>query len=186
MKTFAAILAAGVATSATAQTELNLCIQEGPLGSWTMTAELENPTGTILAVISDLGFVMTGSDFANFSYNSAFDSDFFGPATVNVSAGQVDFLGGNTIPPLNNAAGTDDSNPLAIATFDATTVDSFAFVGQVGGAYTGVPFPVTFVYQDANGNLGDTAYRVEIKPIPAPASAALLGLGGLAAARRRR
>ncbi|GAB5496194.1 MAG: hypothetical protein Phyf2KO_12740 [Phycisphaerales bacterium] len=185
MKTFAALVAAGVATSASAQTEL--CILVAPTGNgdeWAITAELFNPTGTVLATIADLGFVMNGTNISNFSYNSAFDSDFFGPATVNVSASQVDFLGGNTLPPLNNAAGPDSTNPLAIATFNADDVASLSLVGQVTGAYTGVPFPIILTYQDAQGNAGDTPY--EIKIVPAPASAALLGLGGLAAARRRR
>ena len=185
MKTFAALVAAGVATSASAQTELNICIEEVSLGSWNITAELKNPTGTVLAAVADLGFSMSGSNISNFSYNSAFDSDFFGPASVTATASQVDFLGGNTLPPLNNAAGPDSSNPLAIGSFNADSVDSFALVGQVTGAYTGVPFPIILTYQDANGGAGDTPVNIEIKPIPAPASAALLGLGGLAAARRR-
>ena len=149
MKTFAALVAAGVATSASAQTELCITIQPTAPGSWEMFAELLNPTGSVLATIADLGFVMNGVNISNFSYNSAFDSDFFGPATVSVSATQVDFLGGNTLPPLNNAAGPDSSNPLAIATFDADDVTSASLVGQVTGAYTGVPFPVILTYQDA-------------------------------------
>lgn len=185
MKTFAALIAAGVATSASAQTELCVTIQPTGNGSeWSITAELLNPTGSLRAAIADLGFVMNGEGFGNFSYNSAFDSDFFGAATVSVTGTQVDFLGGNTLPPLNNAGGPDGSNPLAIATFDADSVSSFAFVGQVTGAYVGSPFDTILIYQDALGAAGDTPYQIKI--VPAPASAALLGLGGLAAVRRRR
>lgn len=186
MKTFAALIAAGVATSATAQTELNLCVEETSLGSWQITAELLNPTGTIVATIADLRFNMTGTNISNFSYNAAFDSDFFGPAVVNASSTSVDFEGYNTLPPLNNANGPDSSNPLFIGQFNAETVTDFSFVGQNNGAYSGSPFPIILTYQTAAGTAGDTPYTIEIKPIPAPASAALLGLGGLAAARRRR
>lgn len=186
MKTFAALIAAGVATSAAAQTELNICVEETSVGTWTVNAELLNPTGNIVATIADLGFTMTGTNISNFSYNAAFDSDFFGPANVNASATSVSFVGYNTLPPLNNANGPDSSNPLFIAQFDADSVDSFVLDGQVNGAYSGTPFPIILTYQTAAGTAGDTPYTIEIKPIPAPASAALLGLGGLAAARRRR
>ncbi len=185
MKTFAALIAAGVATSAAAQTEL--CIEIAPTGNgntWAVNAELLNPTGNIVATIADLGFTMTGTNIANFSYNAAFDSDFFGPANVNASSTSVSFVGYNTLPPLNNANGPDSSNPLFIAQFDADSVDSFVLDGQVNGAYSGTPFPIILTYQTAAGTAGDTPYQIKI--VPAPASAALLGLGGLAAARRRR
>jgi MYXO-CTERM domain-containing protein len=184
MKTFAAILAAGVATSASAQTELCITAATADGTNWTLTAELLNPTGSVLAAVADLGFTMSGSGFANFAYNAAFDSDFFGPAAVTVTGTSVDFLGGNTLPPLNNAGGVDSSNPLAIATFTADSVSGMVLNGQVTGAYAGVPFPVILTYQDANGGAGDTPWSFKV--VPAPASAALLGLGGLAAARRRR
>jgi len=183
MKTFAALVAAGVAASASAQS-LDILVQPTGGGSWTIDATLSNPTGTIVAVISDLNFTMTGADIANFSYNSAFDSTFFGNATVTASATQVSFGGTNTLPPLNNAGGPDSSNPLHIATFDASSVSDLVVNGQFTGAYAGAPFPVVFFYQNANGSAGPVPYTVTI--IPAPASAALLGLGGLAAIRRRR
>ncbi len=186
MKTFAVLVAAGVAASASAQTEMVVCVQEGPLGSWTVTAELSNPTGTLRAAVSDLAFTMNGTGIANFSYNSAFDSTFFGPAAVTTSATQVTFSGTNTLPPLNNPGGPDSSNPLSIASFDAASVGSFVINGQFSGAYVGVPFDNVFFYQNANGTAGTVPFRVDIKPVPAPASAALLGLGGLAAIRRRR
>lgn len=186
MKTFAALVAAGVAASASAQTELCIIAETSDGTNWSLYAELLNPTGTVLAAISDLGFTMAGENFANFSYNSAFDSDFFGAATVSVSASSVDFLGGNTLPPLNNAGGPDSSNPLQIATFTADSVDELGFVlnGQVTGAYVSSPFPIILTYQTATGGAGDTPWSFKV--IPAPASAALLGLGGLAAVRRRR
>lgn len=185
MKTFAALVAAGVAASASAQS-LDINIVEGPAGSWTASAVLNAPTGTIRAVISDLAFTMNGAGIANFSYNSAFDSTFFGAATVTASATQVNFSGTNTLPPLNNPGGPDSSNPLSIATFNASSVSSFTVNGQMTGAYVAAPFDNVFFYQNANGTAGTVPFSVNIVPVPAPASAALLGLGGLAAIRRRR
>ncbi len=170
------------APAANAQTELCVLIETTNGTDWTITAELLNPASTVLAVISDLGFNMSGSGFDDFSYNPAFDSMFFGPATVGVTDGQVDFLGGNTIPPLNNDGGPDSSNPLHIASFTATEVTDFAFVGQVNGAYAGVPFPVILTYQNMNG--GNTPYSIKIVPAPASA-AAFFGVAGLAFRRRR-
>jgi len=186
MKTFAAILAAGVATSAAAQPELCITALTTDGMNWTLTAELLNPTDAILATISDLGFTMGGTNFANFTYNAAFDSDFFGPAVVNATASSITFQGTNTLPPLNNAGGIDSSNPLAIGSFTADDVDpnGFTLNGQVTGAYPGAPFPNVFFYQLADGSPGDVAWSFKV--VPAPASAALLGLGGLAAMRRRR
>lgn len=184
MKTFAALVAAGVAASASAQS-LDINIVEGPAGSWTASAVLNAPTGTIRAVISDLAFTMGGSGLSGFSYNSAFDSTFFGAASVTASATQVNFSGANTLPPLNNPGGPDSSNPLALFTVNGN-VTSFAVNGQMTGAYTGVPFDNVFFYQTAQGTPGTVPFSVNIIPVPAPASAALLGLGGLAAIRRRR
>lgn len=167
---------------ANAQTELCVLIKTTNGTDWTITAELLNPASTVLAVISDLGFAMNGSGFANFRYNLAFESDFFGAPIVNVSPDQIDFLGGNNIPPLNNDGGPDSSNPLHIASFTATDVDSFAFVGEVNGAYVGVPFPVILTYQGAN--YSDTPYSIKIVPAPASA-AAFVGVAGLALMRRR-
>lgn len=173
--------------TAAQNTELVITLSGFSHTGGTITARLVHPTGTILAVISDLGFRMTGQNISNFQYNSAFDSDFFGPASVVTSSTSVDFLGGNIIPPLNNAGGTDDSNPLAIATFNAENINSFELVGQVTGAYAGVPFPNVFNYQNADGSVGDMPYRIEnYYNWPTPSSSVLLFLAAAGASRRRR
>lgn len=167
-----------------AQTYLELCITPDTSFRWHLTAELINPEGTVLATVADLGFTMSGSNFSNVEYNSAFDSEFFGDADLTVGFASIDFLGGNTLPPLNNAGGPDSSNPLHIMSFDADSVDSFRLVGQVTGAYVGSPFPTILTYQDALGNAGNTPYTFLC--IPAPGSASLLAIVCVAATRRRR
>jgi hypothetical protein len=182
-----AALLATTASVAAAQTELCIVAETTDGTNWALTAELLNPTGTVLAVIADLGFTFQATNIGNFEYNSAFDSDFFGDATVSVTSTSVDFLGSNTLPPLNNGAGVDSSNPLVIATFTADSIDehSFDLIGQVTGAYAGVPFPQILFYQNADGNAGDTAWT-GFKVLPAPSTASLMCPCGLAASRRRR
>ena len=75
------------------------------------------------------------------------------------------------------------------------TISSFlTIIGQFSGAYEGSPFADVFFYQNANGSQGTVPFRgpnllempfLEIV-IPAPASVSLLGIGALAACRRRR
>jgi len=149
-----------------------------------MSAVLNNPAGTIRAVISDLAFTITASNITNFTYNPAFDSTFFGPATVNITSTSLTFSGTNTLPPLNNPGGPDASNPLQIATFNATSnIENAVINGQMTGAYAGAPFPDVFFYQNADGSPGSVPYSV---CIPTPASATMLGVIGMAAMRRRR
>ncbi len=185
MKTFAALVVAGAAASVSAQS-LNINIIEGPADFFTMFAVLNNPAGTIRAVISDLAFTITASNITNFSYNPAFDSTFFGPATVNVTSTSLDFSGTNTLPPLGNPGGPDQSNPLQIATFNATSwITNFEINGQMTGAYVGVPFDNVFFYQNADGSPGSVPFRLYYYP-PAPGSASLLALAGIGTMRRRR
>ncbi len=188
MKNFAAIALAGSALMADAQsTELNFYIYPTGNGNeWLMEAELDNPTGTVLATIADLGFTLTGTNISDFEYNSAFDSDFFGDADVTVTSEQIDFIGNNALPPLNNSGGTDSSNPLRIATFQADRVNSFDLVGQVTGAYTGIPFPEILFYQNADGTPGTTRWCYFFNCTPTPGTATALFMGCALVARRRR
>lgn len=67
---------------------------------------------------------------------------------------------------------------------DTVNEPSFEFVGVAGGgAFNGPSITVTNPGQGTEFAAISNLYYV---PVPAPASAALLGLGGLAAARRRR
>lgn len=218
---FVAGCAVAASTAAHAQTELEFrfeqnvyIVEPGDTITVTLMAELLNPTDTVLATVADMGFNLTfgGTDLTieNNEFAPAFDSDFFGPANDGVVSGDsiIGALGGNTLPPLNNAGGPDSSNPLTIYSFDVVIPlnplqssyrmeeSDFELAGQVTGAYAGTPFPTILTYQDAQGNPGDTPYRfndflplddiLHISVVPAPASSvALLGLGALAARRRR-
>ena len=202
------------ASSVSAQTELVINIlpssptaMPGDTVTFTMTAELINPASTVLATVADIGFNLSfgGTDLilSNNDFSPSFDSDFFGPAADGVVSGDsiIGASGGNTLPPLNNAGGVHSSNPLTIFTFDATvpldttqsayTLSSFELVGQVTGAYAGVPFPTILTYQTAQGDAGDTPWSGPFLTagfivIPAPMSSlALLGAGALTARRRR-
>ncbi len=184
----------------------------GDVVTWTLYAELVNlPPGlTILATVSDIGFDLsfgTESDIviSNNMFAPAFDSTFFGPADDGQVVGTeiLGAMGANTLPPLNNPGGPDSSNPLVIYTLDTLITDDTprsiaaypTIHGQFSGAYEGTPFPYVFFYQNPNGTPGTVPFgllplfaypRLDIVPIPAPASVAPIGLGAIAGVRRRR
>ena len=196
--TFVCLGAGLIACPVLAQTSLEIRMSfvefvDGGDALYSIEATLQNPTSSIRAIISDLAFTIDWTDLRDFQYNPAFDSTFFGPASVSVTPTQINFSGTNTLPPLNNPGGPDGSNPLQIATFVG---DDFSFVpfitpqltinGQLSGAYVSSPFDDVFFYQNADGSPGTVPFRAYFDYIPAPASAALLGFAGIAVMRRRR
>ena len=195
---FAWIGAGIVALPTLAQTELQIRMSfvdfvAGGDALYSIDAMLLNPTSTIRTIISDLDFTIDWTDMRDFQYNPAFDSAFFGPASVSVTPTQINFSGTNTLPPLNNPGGPDGSNPLHIATFVG---DDFSFVpfivpqltinGQLSGAYVGTPFDNVFFYQNADGTPGTVAFTAYFDYIPAPATLAMIPLAGAVGLRRRR
>ncbi|MEO1534190.1 MAG: PEP-CTERM sorting domain-containing protein [Planctomycetota bacterium] len=185
MKTFALIAIAGVASSATAQ---DLCIlvddSDGD-GEWTITAEfLGTPPSDLVQAWADASFVLAGDDAITInSFNPSYNTS-LGPATITDNGtNTVGFVGN-----ANSFFGTPDAtNPLAVADFSyagSFEALSLTLVGQNSAIFVLPPFGDVRLYQDAQGNAGTLSF--EVKVVPAPASAALLGLGGLAAARRRR
>ncbi len=188
MKTLALIAAAGMASTAAAQ---DLCITVAPDGlggnGWTIEAELLTaPPSPIIQIWANAGFQLSGDGAINItSYNASYDTT-LGDAVLTDN-------GTNTVGFTGDADGTgffgtpDASNPLAVAsfTYDGTfQALGMSLVGQNSAIFDLPPFNDIRLYQDAQGNAGSLSF--EIKIIPAPASAALLGLGGLAAVRRRR
>ena len=183
MKTFALIALAGVASNATAQ-DMIICVEEVSAGSWEITAEfVSNPPATIDQLWADTSFDLNGSAITINSYNPSYDTTLGNAVITGNGSDSVNFTGNS-----NAFFGTPDpSNPLAVLSFTASSVDSLVLTGQNSALFDdGSAFGLVELYQSALGEPGTRTWAVEIKPIPAPASAALLGLGGLAAARRRR
>lgn len=162
------VLSVGIALTASgtaAQAELEISICEGRIGLFYITAELLNPEHDVLAVLGDLQYQITGQNITSFQYNDAYDSEFFGPASVSITPGTLEFSGGNVLPPLNNVDGPDTSNPIYLGTLTADSLDSIALVGQNTGAYQVQPgdtFPQILVYQHTNGAQGNTYYSIDV------------------------
>jgi hypothetical protein len=193
MKTVALIALAGVASTATAQ---DLTITIAPTGgdNWSVTAQysgaLPGAATAIDAVWSDASFNISGDAPITFGtgWNPGFTSALFGdPAITNDGSNSVTWVGVQPGAPLG---APDASNPLFVDdfTYAGTAAGlSAELVGQNTALFSGdplQPFGTIALYQDAQGNAGELTFEIVI--VPAPASAALLGLGGLAAVRRRR
>ncbi|HED54300.1 MAG TPA: hypothetical protein ENJ00_08880 [Phycisphaerales bacterium] len=211
MRTKTVLMAAGVVAAGTAsaqQTSLNIHIQAvdtilapGDSTDFHIWVELLDPTGTVLAAVSNISFDLTfgGSPLtiSNNDFSPSFDSVFFGPAIDGVVTGDsiIGAQGTNTLPPLNNPSGVDSSNPLSIYSFSVDTTNSsfgaytpsMTINNQFDGAYTGSPFPDVFFYQLADGSPGSVPFNIiadTIFVVPAPATG-MLALMGLAILRRR-
>jgi hypothetical protein len=189
MKTFALLAAAGLASAASAQ-DIVITINpiEGTINA-AFQGTLPAANGAVAQVWSDIGIRLTGDagiTVANFSPSYTSFLDPTGPDVTGNGTNNVLFVASAGGPlfgtPFNN------SNPF--------TPFSFTYGGSFG-AFTATlvsqntlfttlpaPFGGAFNFQNANGTPGPLSFRIDI--VPAPATAALLGLGGLAAARRRR
>lgn len=183
-----ALTVAAIAGSASAQTELIIRVEQDRLYRGRITAELINPTSPLIAAVSDLSFTLSGTNITSFVHNPAFDSDFFGPASVSITPNTVEFSGQNTLPPLSNAGGVDSSNPLLIANIEALFIWNIQINGQMTGAYDNAPFVNVFFYQNADGTAGSVPYSVliDVAWMPTPGTATLIGMGGIIGLRRRR
>ncbi|MCA9272350.1 MAG: hypothetical protein KDA31_04820 [Phycisphaerales bacterium] len=182
-------IAAPVSGQGQLQEQLVISVNEVSQGSWEVYGELQNPQSVIDAAIWDLHFLLEGSNLSNFSYNTAFDSDFFGPPEIMLSPTSIEFEGINPGGPLRNADGPDSSNPLFLVSFNADSVSDFELVGQNSGSYVGTPtfpFGILFLYQNANGSPGTVPFQIEVNPIPTSGTCAVAGLVGLQLLRRRR
>ncbi len=195
MKTFAFVALAGVAASVSAQ-DLVVCVDDlDGDGRWIVTAQFNGtiPAGNtgIGTIWSDTSFVI-GGDGSNISFvpgsdNPAYTSGLFG-GPVLVEGANASFVGLMAASPIGSP---DPSNPLSVVDFEyfGDPRDlTVSLTGQNTALFVGnpnEPFGTIRTYLDVFNNPGQFTFDVVIK-IPAPASAALLGLGGLAAARRRR
>jgi hypothetical protein len=190
MKTLALLAAAGVASSAAAQADLVVCVEEVSAGNWTVSAQYFGPIlGTAISQIwSDTSVRLTGNGNIDIgAFNNSYNSFFGPPVITGDNTGNVTFVGAAPGPLLGGVF--DPSNPMFVFNFTyggTAGALTFNLIGQNTAFFAQPPFGNPVNYQNANGTPGALSFAVVIKPIPAPATAALLGLGGLAAARRRR
>lgn len=185
MKTAAILAVAGVAAAAAAQSiTINVAdatLNVGDTTTVTMTAGYGGSDFAIAGVGTSL--IGGGDNWSDMSLIAPMD----GPGTSaglasgngvdGIIAGQLNF------PPAGIYA--DDTNPIAFwsATYTASAEGVFDLTSET------TRFDV-YVARDSSlsesrlGDLREGAATITV--VPAPASLALLGLGGLAAARRRR
>lgn len=183
MKTAAMILAAGIASSAVAQD--NTIVVDPFAGTVNITYNGALP---VQQLWSDISVRITGNGAINILSESPNYTDDLTPAGADISGDgstSVEFVG-NAGGSLFNGTHTPD-NPWSPFTFSyAGDLGGFGFelFNQNTNTFVQAPFgnPINMI--NGNGSAGPQSYEVII--VPAPASAALLGLGGLAAIRRRR
>ena len=148
-------------------TDVNVTLKTGA-HTWAddMEISLRSPSGTVVVLMQDAG----GSD--DIAGSLTFDDQ---------AAGMIDDATGTF-----TGSGTYQPSVYSTATTTApapTGVGLSAFNGEnANGTWS------LFVFDDAGGDTGafSDGWNIELTVIPAPASAALLGLGGIAAIRRRR
>lgn len=181
MNKFALIAAAGFAGTASAQL-VCITVDATDLNAVTVTYEIDGTdaavAGNTALQVLDAGLRFTGGTTVSSDFNPTFAQ--LGPiAEVGLGTADYNFQGTNQGFPPFGAPSFD--NPILVGTFvlsgdvavELVNVNSIIAFGTPGDNGFG-----EFIALDAN--------NTEIKYIPAPATAGLLGLGGLAAARRRR
>lgn len=186
MKSIAIITVAGLAATASAQsiavdfsasaTEINV----GDTVSWTVS-------------VSFTGYADASAYFGGFVGDFIASDNGLGTAGNIVS----NMAGNATTPTANGASveginifhsallGTDDnSNPIAIMTFDVVADAEGILDYGAAGVWSQFGSDFIFATPDEFTNPDMSSDRVNI--VPAPGALALVGLGGLVAARRRK
>lgn len=207
-KTIAIAALAGLAAAATAQTQLNITLTpdrdsvvEGETVRFTVFTEFENLLSG--GVFSPL-VAFTTQVTSNGSAATLSGSGFTGPAAISGPGGtldQSDWAAGHFVivadgsgqPVFNISNGAFELGYFDI-TFDTVgeygiSLDSIG--GQVVAAFLAANVPSFWFADDfpANPTAADflaTVNTATITVVPTPGAAALLGLGGVAALRRRR
>ena len=191
MNRIATLAIAGLATAATAQ-------------SVTLHFDLDSNPGDAAVVEAGVGDVLSWTVWASFTGfdNGAYFGGFVGafnannPGAAAVSNIAVLLAGSATTPMANggnveninmfNSAllGTDDSsNPIAIMTFDTEVLSAEGFNYFTDGTTSVFPDGGIFTLPTEFNSVSIISDSVVV---PAPGAAAVLGLGGLVAVRRRR
>lgn len=210
MRSVSIIVAAGLAFSASAQDHNHLSVNTDGTTTNINAGYLASETDWGIAG----GYVTYQGEIAEYHTHDFHDgfhfglaatltSDFFA-ATGNLDGGDfyyeiVGFAavdGGSATEAFwgEEAHGGHEGFEIIASSLGATRLDRSFHVGFGGhphGQLTGVNgegvYDITLVAWDASGVYGDSApVTLRIEAVPAPASAALMGLAGLAAIRRRR
>ena len=190
-KAFALVAVAGIATAASAQS-INIEVADGDLGPGestlvTLSAGYGAGDYAIAGIATDFISSVGSDGWSDVQLLAPMD----GPGTSagapsgtgvdGIIAGQLNF------PPAGIYA--DSTNPIAFwtATYTAPAVVDDPFTVDLSTDTSRFDVYVARDSSRSESRLGDlTEGAGAINVVPAPASLALLGLGGLAAARRRR
>lgn len=211
MKNAVAIIVAGFALSAAAQDHNHLSVNTD--GTTTSINAGYYASETDWSIGGD-GYVHYMGEIAEYHTHDYHDGYYFGQtatltsdfyfASGNLDGGDfyyeiVGFAavdGGSATEAFwgEEAHGGHDGFDIIASSLGATRLDRSFGVGAGNhphGQLTGINglgvYDITLVAWDANGVYADSApVTLRVEAIPAPASAALMGLAGLAATRRRR
>ncbi|UYV11544.1 MAG: PEP-CTERM sorting domain-containing protein [Phycisphaera sp.] len=186
-KAFALVAVAGVAAAASAQS-INIDVADATLApgestTVTLTAGFDSADFAVAGIATNFISSVGSDGWSDIALVAPMD----GPGTSagagsatgvdGVLAGQLNF------PPAGIYA--DSSNPIAF--WSATYTASAEGVIDLSTDTSRFDVYIDMMSSTSESRLGDlTEGAATITVVPAPASLALLGLGGLAAARRRR
>lgn len=142
----------------------------------------------VLQLFYDITVRLTGDGPITITNESPVFTSLFTPSGAEITGNGTDtvtFVG--WAPGLAGGSPADSSNPFEPFTFDYDgTFDEFGveFYGLTSCIFRTLPFDDPIAMVNGNGTLGPLSFRIDI--VPAPASALLLGLLGIGAAKRRR
>ena len=200
MKTAALILIAGLASVASAQSAtVNLThddadglIMIGDSVTWTMTVSFSGFAGDPVAGGGNMSIggnnaVGTSSAMTYTPTNGGNN----GGTSNGAGIGFVNWTNSLFLEAFNPGSTADRSNPFVVGTFSFTgtglgSVDYAVNIGQAASAFLGIDVSAFSTTNLTSANVGRNIQSLTVTDIPSPASAALLGLGGLVATRRRR
>jgi len=200
MKTAALILIAGLASVASAQSAtVNLThddadglIMIGDSVTWTMTVSFSGFAGDPVAGGGNMSIggnnaVGTSSAMTYTPTNGGNN----GGTSNGAGIGFVNWTNSLFLEAFNPGSTADRANPFVVGTFSFTgtglgSVDYAVNIGQAASAFLGIDVSAFSTTNLTSANVGRNIQSLTVTDIPSPASAALLGLGGLVATRRRR